>query len=159
MIQPHDWRGDGHDKRECSSCGCTYAFATGSWRLGSAELFEEPPCPLVPPSAHTLGPWRVDNHLKPQPWRDAIAITVHENDMASPSVLAWLTRGHEHPSDLARLIAQSPALRDAAEATILFHTPGWDDARAARWRELVGDDDLALASPRTLLEFVRRCLR
>lgn len=146
VTHPHDWRGD---TRECAACG--YTYASGSWRMspGSTELFEEPSCSLVPPSAHTPGPWRVDA----PPHRDLPGLGKLANFIVSDTKIIAI--GVSDNVDEA-LLARAPALRDAAEATILFHAPGWDDERATRWRVLVG---VAEASPRTLLNFVRRCLR
>lgn len=62
--------------------------------------------------------------------------------------------------DVARangtLIAAAPALRDACEAVLMFHSGGaWDAARAEEWLALTGSNE---ATTKALCDFVRKAV-
>lgn len=55
-----------------------------------------------------------------------------------------------------RLLAASPAMKAACEATLLFHSLGpWGEQQRLEWFNLTG---MSEATTKNLCEFVRRCI-
>ena len=151
ITVPHTWTVAGEHTRRCTACGATYRLGEAAWYApdGAGPLDAEPPCPLVPTSDHTRYPWRLLDIYG----NTEMTVTISYGDYHSIATVSG-TPAEQRAN--GTLLARAPALRDAAEATLLYHAPGaWDDERAARWRELTGADR---ATARDLYDFVRRCL-
>jgi hypothetical protein len=152
LTVEHDWVATDPPRllaTVCRNCGVVCdPRAGGFFDAAGDRLPELPPCPLVPPSDHTPGPWRA----APE-W-----IEVHDDLIPIVVASASAERvGYALNADDARLIARAPAMRDALEAVLLFYAaPRWDDEARARWLALTGSTE---ATTRVLAGTVRRALR
>jgi hypothetical protein len=155
----HRWQrhGDGN-ANVCTNCGLMAVPQEGYWVSGIdciRHSYHEPlpPCPLVPVSEHSPGEWRL---VSSGSWYGYVRCSF-EGFSKEIAELRLSGDNKEEMRANAALMAASPRLRDAAEATLLFHQASrWDDECAARWRELTGVRE---ATTRALCDFVRRCLR
>lgn len=153
IIVEHDWTLTEGDATVCRNCGLVCDTHQGGFvdpETGDVSM-RPSPCPLVPESRHTPGPWRwVMDVLVPEPSNDGGWILSAELNQQSE----WLSLQAQANK---ALIERAPVMRDALEAVLLFYRAAeWTEECRARWLELTGSTE---ATTKVLADTVRRALR